>query len=226
MLSAGHCLLKTIYTACNSRNNDCRFYDPQATTIKVTAGVHDREDEEEREEWQERFAESIIVHPFFNSQANYIDYDVGLIRVDRPFAYNSRINRVCLPQGGLTNLIGNPDLYVSGWGRTNRSDSSNVLQKIRVPYVSREICNKNISYSGHIKETMFCAGYPTGKIDACQGDSGGPLVYLGPNGTFVQGGIVSWGRQCAQEHFYGVYTNLAYFYHWIVQVLARSDGET
>ena len=226
VLSAGHCLLRNIYSKCSSEDSTCRFLNPERSTVRITAGVHDRDDEADMADWQERFAITIFVHPLFNYQAQYIDYDVGLIRVDRPFVYNSRVNRVCLPQSGVTNLVGNPELYVSGWGRTNSSDTSSFLQKITVPYVSRDVCNSNLSYSGNIRETMFCAGYPTGKVDACQGDSGGPLVYLGPNGTFVQGGIVSWGKQCAKEHFYGVYTNLAYFYDWIVQVVSRSDDGT
>jgi len=189
--------------------------------ISITAGVNNKDDENESS-WQVRTALEVSAHPYFTSQKTYIDYDVGLIKVNKPFKYNDDVNRVCLPKDGMGHLVGNLDLHVTGWGKTNATLSSDVLQKISVPYVSRKRCNDEISYDGVITETMFCAGYQTGMIDACQGDSGGPLVYLGTNGTFVQGGIISWGRQCAMENFYGVYTNLAYFYTWIMSYIGEN----
>ena len=214
VLTAGHCLLKNFYTKCDNKVEACRLINP-TDVITIIAGMHNREEDSD-ETWQRRTAVELMVHPYFTSQSRFIDYDVGLIRVKTPFVYNKMVNRVCLPTEGINNLVANQYLFVSGWGKTNSTITSDILQKITVPYVSRDVCNGDISYKGEITETMFCAGYPDGKIDACQGDSGGPLVFLGSNGTFVQGGIVSWGRDCAREHFYGVYTNLAYFYDWII----------
>ena len=220
VLTAGHCLLNNIYTRCDNRvEPGCRLMNPR-DVIAITAGVNNKEEEDEN--WQVRTALEVSAHPYFTSQKTYIDYDVGLIKVNKPFVYNDRVNRVCLPKDGMGPLVGNENLHVTGWGKTNASLSSEILQSISVPYVSRERCNNEISYDGAITETMFCAGYQMGMIDACQGDSGGPLVYLGINGTFVQGGIISWGRQCAMENFYGVYTNLAYFYSWIMSYIGEN----
>jgi secreted trypsin-like serine protease len=113
-------------------------------------------------------------------------------------------------------------LHITGWGKTESQTDSAVLQKTTVPYVSREICNAEISYGGMITETMFCAGFKEGGKDACHGDSGGPLVYLGDDGNFVQGGIVAWGKGCALENYYGVYTNLAHFYNWIMGYIGEN----
>lgn len=47
-----------------------------------------------------------------------------------------------------------------------------------------------------------------------QGDSGGPLV-CEFNGTWVQIGIVSWGRGCTWQLYPGVFTRVSYFSSWI-----------
>ena len=219
VLTAGHCLLNNMYTYCNNKegNRGCKLISPEGV-VAIRAGVHNRNVYDDN--WQRRIAVEVLIHPYFSYTKKRIDSDVGLIRVSVPFVYNRRVNRVCLPADGVAgSLLHNDDLFVSGWGKTNYTHLSNVLQKITVPYVDRARCNSNESYKGVITESMFCAGYQTGKIDACQGDSGGPLVYLGSNGTFVQGGIVSWGIMCAKENFYGVYTNLAYFYDWIMDYI-------
>lgn len=57
---------------------------------------------------------------------------------------------------------------------------------------------------------MFCAGSFYGQVDNCHGDSGGPVTYKD-----VQVGIVSWGLDCAQVDFPGVYANVAKLRTWI-----------
>jgi hypothetical protein len=61
-----------------------------------------------------------------------------------------------------------------------------------------------------IAATMLCAGGRTpsgGVVDSCQGDSGGPLAADGAGTPLV--GVVSFGRDCADPRFPGVYTRLA-----------------
>lgn len=54
-----------------------------------------------------------------------------------------------------------------------------------------------------------------------QGDSGGPLAC---DDEVV--GIVSWGQGCAQEGYYGVYADVAYYNAWILEKIGRSTSET
>lgn len=65
-----------------------------------------------------------------------------------------------------------------------------------------------------IGSTEICATGPRGGKDSCFGDSGGPLVVSRGDG-YVQVGIVSWGPQCGNPLFPGVYTRVASFADWI-----------
>jgi secreted trypsin-like serine protease len=71
-----------------------------------------------------------------------------------------------------------------------------------------------------IADTEICATGPRGGKDSCFGDSGGPLVVASgtPQG-FVQVGIVSWGPQCGNPLFPGVYTRVTSFSDWIAQTM-------
>lgn len=89
-----------------------------------------------------------------------------------------------------------------GWGETETGDPVNDLRKVTVPVVGDEGCSG--SYATHDSESMLCAGYHEGGMDACQGDSGGPLVM---DGQVV--GLVSHGTGCAMERYYGVYTRVS-----------------
>ena len=69
-----------------------------------------------------------------------------------------------------------------------------------------------------IGDTEICANGPSGGKDSCFGDSGGPLVVPASNPRgFVQVGIVSWGPQCGNPLFPGVYTRVSSFADWIKQ---------
>ena len=59
----------------------------------------------------------------------------------------------------------------------------------------------------HCRDSMMCAVGP-GK-DSCQGDSGGPLVTFDQKRSrWVQVGVVSWGRGCADKYYPGVYARV------------------
>jgi secreted trypsin-like serine protease len=67
-----------------------------------------------------------------------------------------------------------------------------------------------------IGDTEICATGLTGGKDSCFGDSGGPLVAAADNERgYAQVGIVSWGPQCGNPLYPGVYTRVSSFSKWI-----------
>lgn len=43
-----------------------------------------------------------------------------------------------------------------------------MLQEARVELIDLDLCNSTQWYSGRIRSTNVCAGYPEGKVDTCQ----------------------------------------------------------
>jgi secreted trypsin-like serine protease len=69
-----------------------------------------------------------------------------------------------------------------------------------------------------IGDTEICATGLAGGKDSCFGDSGGPLVVAADNDRgYAQVGIVSWGPQCGNPLYPGVYTRVSSFSDWIKQ---------
>jgi trypsin len=81
--------------------------------------------------------------------------------------------------------------------------------KVSLPIVDRETCQRHMGRV--VTDRMICAGYLNkGGKDSCQGDSGGPLTV-----DDILYGIVSWGYECADPNYPGVYTNVANLRWWI-----------
>ncbi|KAK7068051.1 hypothetical protein SK128_008055 [Halocaridina rubra] len=134
--------------------------------------------------------------------------DVALLRVAEPFVFGDGIGPISVTQQDQEPAPLTP-CTVAGWGSiVPGGPLSNVLRSVEVAVVEQQYCIE--SYQSRIKDTMLCAGYPTGQQDACQGDSGGPLVCNG-----VIEGVVSWGVGCAEPLNYGVYARVSYFSDWI-----------
>ncbi|MGZ3744871.1 MAG: S1 family serine peptidase [Pseudobdellovibrionaceae bacterium] len=179
----------------------------------VVAGLYDRTDLSNAESIKPK---RIIVHPKYN--ADTTDYDFALIELSQ----DSRFPPVELN----TTEINIPNDYsematVAGWGSTqeNSPDLPTRLQKVDVPLVTRNSCNK--SYNGAITDRMLCAGFPNGGKDSCQGDSGGPLVMTGSQNQRYLIGVVSWGNGCARPNEPGVYSKVNKAVPWIRQTLSQ-----
>lgn len=66
------------------------------------------------------------------------------------------------------------------------------------------------------------SGTDDGSIDACKGDSGGPLVCKDINNVTYVWGVVSWGENCGNPEYPGVYTKVANYFDWISHHVGRS----
>lgn len=187
--------------------------------IDVLAGQH-----ELRGTNGERIAvEQIIRHPNYNRKNG--DFDLALIKLATP----STQPVVKLAALGMVNIDESAALgTVIGWGRTETNIRVNHMKQVNVPLVADETCASAYTELGYtLTENMLCAGYAAGGKDACSGDSGGPLVVREVEGDktsdWIQVGVVSWGKGCAQANAYGVYTHIALFQSWI-DVQIALDG--
>jgi len=162
-----------------------------------------------------------VWHPEYNlNEETSVDKDYALIFLPEeittidPVGLNSNVN---LPTDG-------DDLEAFGWGLEDSKDDDlpNVPNTVTVQYVTNEECGeaygkdtKHFS-AATITDFQLCAA-GNGK-DTCQGDSGGPLVLDLPNGTSLQVGITSWGRDCADKDYPGVYSSISGGVEWITGI--------
>lgn len=115
---------------------------------------------------------------------------------------------------------------VTGWGVTADGNPTDTLQRAELPIVSETTCKAAYANIGlNVSSNTLCAGYAKGGIDACTGDSGGPLnAWDAQTKSWVQIGIVSWGKGCAQPGLFGVYTRVDSFASWIASTTGIDTG--
>jgi trypsin len=176
---------------------------------KIVIGLHDQDDTKNAESLK---AKRIIAHPQYDSNAS--DYDFALIELSKDSAFQPidvNSEEIQISNDPNQAIIAT----TAGWGATSEGSYNlpNLLQKVDVPLVPADVCNK--SYSGQITDRMICAGYAQGGKDSCQGDSGGPLVAETADHHRVLVGVVSWGQGCARPDYYGVYSKVNSVYDWI-----------
>ncbi|GLD48845.1 prostasin-like protein [Lates japonicus] len=160
---------------------------------------------------QSRTVTQIIKHPlYFNSG---LDYDIALLKLSSPVQFTNYTRPVCLAAADSVYKEGTT-CWITGWGHIMSGiplPSNQMLQQVSVPVVSNSQCNK---VYGVITGNMLCAAVPEGGKDSCQGDSGGPMVAKDDT-KWIQGGVVSFGKGCAEAGFPGVYARVSEFEHWI-----------
>uniref|UniRef100_A0A8C0H4T2 Coagulation factor VII n=1 Tax=Chelonoidis abingdonii TaxID=106734 RepID=A0A8C0H4T2_CHEAB len=169
----------------------------------------DHEDEGE----QERKVSEIIMHEKYIPQTT--DHDIALLRLEAPVNFSDYVVPICLPekQFATSELSSIRFSTVSGWGRLIEGGATAaVLMRVDLPRVKTQECIQKANLN--ITENMFCAGDLSGTKDSCKGDSGGPHVTKYKNTSFLTG-VVSWGKGCATEGTYGVYTRVSKYLEWL-----------
>ena len=153
------------------------------------------------------------MHEDYNSPVEKA-HDLALLKLKVEAVLGTgREGLVCLPDLD-TALLADKRCYITGWGTLASGGSQPVyLQEASVPIVSDAQCKASYG-SSDIHESMICAGFDEGGVDACQGDSGGPMV-CEFNGRWYLEGVTSWGEGCAQPSKYGVYAKVRDMKYWV-----------
>jgi len=186
--------------------------------IYVVAGEHDVSKTSGNE--QVIRSEKWVDHPQYNRRS--YDFDIGLIKLEKPMEMNGCAGTVCLPSADVE-LKSGTTCYISGWGTLSSGGKSpTVLQEGAVSVLSNAECKATSYRSSQITGSMLCAQGRTrdGRItDACQGDSGGPLVCESA-GTWTIHGATSWGRGCAGASYPGIWSRVSESLDWIYESMA------
>ncbi|XP_044187004.1 transmembrane protease serine 9 [Thunnus albacares] len=160
-----------------------------------------------------RTVSQIINHPSYNPSTS--DNDISLLRLSSPVTFNNFIVPVCLAASDSSFFTG-VDTWITGWGNIGFGvplPSPQNLMEVEVPVVGNRQCNCDYGV-GAITNNMICAGLRAGGKDSCQGDSGGPMVTK-TGSVWVQAGVVSFGKGCAEPNFPGVYSRVSRYQSWI-----------
>jgi hypothetical protein len=149
--------------------------------------------------------------------------DLGLIRLDTPAPASVTTFQTLTPQG-VSPAAGTP-VVATGWGSL---DTAGTIYPTRLHQATMQVSTPSACAGAHPdlyqQSTMVCAA-AAGR-DTCSGDSGGPLVEE-RGGSWVQVGITSTGRGCAQPGVPGIYTRVAAYRTWIgeqIRYYAQPDG--
>ncbi|XP_036746745.2 transmembrane protease serine 9 isoform X1 [Manis pentadactyla] len=157
-----------------------------------------------------------VLHPQYNPST--LDFDVAMLELARPLAFNKYIQPVCLPLAIQKFPVGRK-CVISGWGNTQEGNATkpDILQRAWVGIVDQKACSTLYNFS--LTDRMVCAGFLEGGVDSCQGDSGGPLACEESPGVFYLAGVVSWGVGCAQAWKPGVYARVTRLKGWILHTM-------
>ncbi|XP_038568564.1 transmembrane protease serine 9-like [Micropterus salmoides] len=199
------------------------FYSTGITTSTVTVSLGLQSLQGSNPNQVSRTVSQIIIHPNFNSRT--FDNDICLLKLSSPVIFTTYIQPVCLAATGSTFYKGTLS-WVTGWGDVGTGvnlPSPGNLMEVQLPIVGNRQCNCNYGV-GSITSNMMCAGLSAGGKDSCQGDSGGPMVSK-QSGRWIQEGVVSFGRGCAEPNFPGVYTRVSQYQSWInSQITSNQPG--
>ncbi|XP_037716697.1 CLIP domain-containing serine protease B15-like [Drosophila subpulchrella] len=154
--------------------------------------------------------------------------DIALLRMAREVVYSDYIRPICLAVDMALPRL--PQIFTAtGWGRTNISETSHILQTTTLNLQNSDLCND--IFFQKLDASQLCVG--SEKSDTCFGDSGGPLTArirynIVREGTrnrkttrTFQFGIVSFGSSSCNG--LGIYTNVNHYTNWIVNTIANAN---
>ena len=139
--------------------------------------------------------------------------DFALIWLSKPI----RGSHIDLTNNSKVESVDGTPMIIAGWGATSfGGESSRTLFKGSVTTKDTQDCSAAYGATPFsIADSMFCA--KAGESDACTGDSGGPAIMKDPSAPtgFSLLGIISWGKDCGQKAYPGVYTRMSKFSKWV-----------
>lgn len=206
------------------------FLDPTSKFRLVGVRLGEYDTETENPDWVVTEAGRIhndplvrvaVEEPMFHESydSTKFEFDVALIRLAREVRFTDFVKPICLPKTADISKY----MLISGWGKTERGQASNIKLHGLVNLKDKEECARSYGRGPNgvqLQHYHICASGRSG-TDACNGDSGGPLMQIEDETAIkqrlIQVGIVSFGSgHCGLPDFPGVYTKVWVFRDWII----------
>jgi secreted trypsin-like serine protease len=151
---------------------------------------------------------------FPRQDEDVLNTDIGILTVDYIPWYKDIVPLIV--QEKLPSNLYETPMTIIGYGvhSLDSSTPSDELQQAQMYIVPEALFPNMLQLPQYDINTMLL-GYNE-EIDACYGDSGGPLYN---SETLQLLGIISWGKGCGFKGWPGVYTNVTYFYDWIMKIM-------
>ncbi|EDW91233.2 serine protease grass [Drosophila yakuba] len=185
--------------------------------LKVHLGVLDQEEAKASNEFH---VDGMFVH----MDSDLGKHDIALLRLAKPVQYADKVSPICVL---LDPLFKNLDEHIIkfrtyGWGQTQSSKSSRMLQKTSLFNLRRSECSILFPHM-EIDRNHVCA--ERANASTCSGDSGGPLTAIVTYDhvpTVFQFGVTSYGfEDCSKAT---VFTNVMAHLDWIVNTVRREGN--
>ncbi|XP_028632469.1 serine protease 38 [Grammomys surdaster] len=194
VLSAAHCFTR----------------EKKLQTFDMYVGITNLEMANKHTQWFE--INQVIIHPNYEV-FHPVGGDVALVQLKSAIVFSDFVLPICLPPSNLN--LNNLSCWTTGWGMISpQGETGKYLLEARLPLIPKFQCQLLYGWTSYLLPEMLCAADIKNIKNVCEGDSGSPLVCK-LNQTWLQIGIVSWGRGCAQPLYPGVFANVSYFLNWI-----------
>ncbi|XP_071747256.1 trypsin-7-like isoform X1 [Lepeophtheirus salmonis] len=163
----------------------------------------------------------VVVHDKFRRLQYNLIHDIAVITMQTEFEFGSTVQPICLPFMKPSAPDAGSLVVASGWGHTKPKDSacsSNLLRAdLQVYSFDRPEC---LDYINTLtpRGSVLCVHNPLSCT--CYGDSGGPLA-MEVDGVCTLVGITSQGYACGSEGDGSFYTNISYYFDWIIDNISE-----
>ena len=118
-----------------------------ASDIRIIIGEHNIETTLEPYNQIDRMLSKIQIHPSFNRKLSqqHFEFDLALLKFDRPIEYTPNAIPICLPELGYD--FGGQDGWTTGWGSTDEVNVElpSTLREVNVPLKTIEECGEDFS---------------------------------------------------------------------------------
>merc|ERR1712088_683963 len=152
ILTAAHCAAK---------------FQQEPTKLKIRCGEWDTQNQTEPRPHQDRYVQTLDIHPEFNPRN--LANDWAVLYTSQDFDLQAHIDTVCLPQP--EELFDFQTCFATGWGKDQFGAAGNyqvVLKEIDLPVVGHDQCEASLRTTRlgkrfQLDDSFICAGGVDGK---------------------------------------------------------------